>query len=107
MSDSFAPRSMKRKNVKGLALTPAAPKPAAPGDKGGASQQAGGWGQGGSRADEGPEEQLEIGIEFNLDLKQEDLEIVIDIGDSSGGQAAVWTCDFSHEYVTINGDYRT
>jgi len=18
-----------------------------------------------------------------------------------------WTCDFSHEYVTINGDYRT
>ena len=23
------------------------------------------------------------------------------------GQAVVWTCDLSHEYVTINGDYRT
>ena len=23
------------------------------------------------------------------------------------GRAEVWTCDFSHEYVTINGDYRT
>ncbi|TKA28981.1 hypothetical protein B0A50_03393 [Salinomyces thailandicus] len=22
-------------------------------------------------------------------------------------EAVVWTCDFSHEYVTINGDYRT
>lgn len=35
-------------------------------------------------------------------------EIVIDIhlgaGDSS---TTLWTCDFSHDYVTINGDYRT
>jgi glutamate N-acetyltransferase / amino-acid N-acetyltransferase len=23
------------------------------------------------------------------------------------GEATVWTCDLSHEYVTINGDYRT
>jgi glutamate N-acetyltransferase/amino-acid N-acetyltransferase len=22
-------------------------------------------------------------------------------------EAVFWTCDFSHEYVTINGDYRT
>ena len=35
-------------------------------------------------------------------------EIVIDI-DLGAGDAAttMWTCDFSHEYITINGDYRT
>ncbi|KAJ9118290.1 hypothetical protein QFC22_004201 [Naganishia vaughanmartiniae] len=41
-------------------------------------------------------------------LKEEDLEIVIDLGVKEGGEEATyWTCDFSHEYVTINGDYRT
>ncbi|KAI2643238.1 arginine biosynthesis bifunctional protein ArgJ [Xylaria nigripes] len=39
-------------------------------------------------------------------LEQENLEIVISLG--TGLQEAVhWTCDMSHEYVTINGDYRT
>ncbi|EDN91218.1 hypothetical protein SS1G_00621 [Sclerotinia sclerotiorum 1980 UF-70] len=39
-------------------------------------------------------------------LEHEDLEILINLG---GGkeEAVYWTCDFSHEYVTINGDYRT
>ncbi|TGO48182.1 hypothetical protein BCON_0248g00060 [Botryotinia convoluta] len=39
-------------------------------------------------------------------LEHEDLEILIKLG---GGkeEAVYWTCDFSHEYVTINGDYRT
>ena len=23
------------------------------------------------------------------------------------GEATVWTCDLSHEYVSINGDYRS
>ncbi len=27
--------------------------------------------------------------------------------DDDGTTAVYWTCDFSHEYVTINGDYRT
>ncbi|KPI37798.1 Arginine biosynthesis bifunctional protein ArgJ, mitochondrial [Cyphellophora attinorum] len=40
-------------------------------------------------------------------LEDEDLEIVVDLGGSGKGEATVWTCDFSHEYVTINGDYRT
>ncbi|KAJ5576029.1 Peptidase S58 DmpA/arginine biosynthesis protein ArgJ [Penicillium sp. DV-2018c] len=47
-------------------------------------------------------------------LQDEDLEIVVDLaggekGDAGcGGEDAVyWFCDFSHEYVTINGDYRT
>ena len=38
----------------------------------------------------------------------EDPEITIDV-DLGAGEAAttIWTCDFSHEYVTINGDYRS
>ncbi|CAJ2502610.1 Uu.00g100040.m01.CDS01, partial [Anthostomella pinea] len=84
MTDSFAPRSMKRKNVKGLAL--AAPKVAAPSVNSNNNGQQPGWGAGGSRADDGGNEaQLEIGIEFNLDLRQEDLEIVKDLGAGNGG----------------------
>ncbi|TIB11219.1 hypothetical protein E3P89_02435 [Wallemia ichthyophaga] len=39
-------------------------------------------------------------------LKMEDLDIHIDlcIGEET---ARYWTCDLSHEYVTINGDYRS
>lgn len=81
MSDAFAPRSMKRKNVKGLALTPAAPKQTASSN----NDQPAGWGAGGSRADDGQEAQLEIGIEFNLDLRQEDIEIVKELGSGNGG----------------------
>lgn len=47
-------------------------------------------------------------------LQDEDLEIIVDLGGGEkgekglGGEEAVyWFCDFSHEYVTINGDYRT
>lgn len=39
-------------------------------------------------------------------LEDEDLEILVRLGDGSE-EAVYWTCDFSHEYVTINGDYRT
>lgn len=52
-------------------------------------------------------------------LKEEDLEVVVDLGDGAE-EARVWTCDFSHvssagpvitiadvqEYVTINGSVR-
>ena len=35
-------------------------------------------------------------------------DLLIDLRLGSGpGQATVWTCDLSHEYVTINGEYRT
>lgn len=39
-------------------------------------------------------------------LEHEDLEILIKLG---GGkeEATYWTCDYSHEYISINGDYRT
>jgi glutamate N-acetyltransferase/amino-acid N-acetyltransferase len=39
-------------------------------------------------------------------LKMEDLEIQVDLGIGSA-EARLWTCDFSYEYVRINGDYRT
>jgi glutamate N-acetyltransferase/amino-acid N-acetyltransferase len=35
-------------------------------------------------------------------------ELLIDLRLGDGpGRATVWTCDLSHEYVTINGEYRT
>jgi glutamate N-acetyltransferase/amino-acid N-acetyltransferase len=40
-------------------------------------------------------------------LKDEDLNIVVKLSEKYEESAVVWTCDFSHEYVTINGDYRT
>lgn len=39
-------------------------------------------------------------------LQDEDLIIDIELGTGSE-EARYWFCDFSHEYVTINGDYRT
>lgn len=39
-------------------------------------------------------------------LELEDVEIRVNLKDGSE-QATVWTCDLSHEYVTINGDYRS
>ncbi|KZT43205.1 arginine biosynthesis protein ArgJ [Sistotremastrum suecicum HHB10207 ss-3] len=39
-------------------------------------------------------------------LSEEDLEIKVELG--IGNESAVyWTCDLSHEYVSINGDYRS
>ena len=52
-------------------------------------------------------------------LEMEDLEILVRLEDREEAltypngedkrvhEAVFWTCDFSHEYVTINGDYRT
>lgn len=35
-----------------------------------------------------------------------EVQVTLDCGLGSG-RATVWTCDLSHDYVTINGDYRT
>jgi glutamate N-acetyltransferase/amino-acid N-acetyltransferase len=35
-----------------------------------------------------------------------EVDVTLDCGLGSGA-ATIWTCDLSHEYVTINGDYRT
>lgn len=79
MADPFAPRSMKRKNVKGLALTPAAPRPPPTAET---SRPDNGPGRGG---DASKDEQLEIGIEYKLDLRPEDLEILKELGSGNGG----------------------
>ncbi|CAD6502121.1 BgTH12-02362 [Blumeria graminis f. sp. triticale] len=39
-------------------------------------------------------------------LQHEDIEILVKLGNGKE-QATYWTCDYSHEYITINGDYRT
>ena len=39
-------------------------------------------------------------------LEDEDLIVDVDLG-TGKEEASYWFCDFSHEYVTINGDYRT
>ncbi|KAL1922105.1 uncharacterized protein VTP21DRAFT_10747 [Calcarisporiella thermophila] len=39
-------------------------------------------------------------------LKMEDLEILVELGQGNE-EATMWTCDFSHEYVSINADYRS
>lgn len=82
MADPFKPRTMKRKNVKGLALN-GAPKAAsnpseqdaqAPGAMGNAEP---------SRSDT-----LEIGLEFKLDLRSEDLITLKEVGAGNGGTVA-------------------
>ncbi|OLY79160.1 Arginine biosynthesis bifunctional protein ArgJ 1, mitochondrial, partial [Smittium mucronatum] len=39
-------------------------------------------------------------------LAHQDLVVDVDLGLGSES-ATVYTCDMSHEYVSINGDYRT
>lgn len=39
-------------------------------------------------------------------MAKHDIVIEIDMG-SGESEATVWTCDFSYEYVKINGEYHT
>ena len=78
MADSaFKTKTMKRKNVKGLALS--AP-PAKPAPSGGDSQIPGALGN-----DDNRQDTLEIGVEFQLDLKAEDLIVLRELGHGNGG----------------------
>lgn len=74
---SFEPRSLKRKNAKGLAITLGASKPPPPAENAHLGNDLG-----------AKDEQLEIGIEFNLDLKPEDLDIIKDLGAGNGGSVS-------------------
>lgn len=40
-------------------------------------------------------------------LELPDLQIEVDLGLEGDGKCKFWTCDLSHDYVTINGDYRS
>lgn len=65
---------MKRKNVKGLGLNMPAPRLQAP--------MADPFTDNGAR---GSTQQLEIGIEYKLDLKKDDLEVIKELGSGNGG----------------------
>jgi glutamate N-acetyltransferase/amino-acid N-acetyltransferase len=39
-------------------------------------------------------------------MKQDEIAVRVDLGRGSA-RATVWTCDFSHDYVSINADYRS
>jgi glutamate N-acetyltransferase/amino-acid N-acetyltransferase len=39
-------------------------------------------------------------------MKAPEIDVRVDLG-RGGATATVWTCDFSHEYVSINADYRS
>ncbi|KEF62613.1 STE/STE7/MEK1 protein kinase [Exophiala aquamarina CBS 119918] len=78
MSDPFKARTLKRKNVKGLALN-APPPRTAPSE--GDSQIPGALGN--SESDR--TDTLEIGLEFKLDLRSEDLVVLKELGAGNGG----------------------
>ncbi|CAG7927005.1 unnamed protein product [Penicillium olsonii] len=79
MADPFKARTLKRKNVKGLALN-AAPKPTANGSDGDA-QVPGAIGN----SESNRTDTLEIGLEFRLDLRSEDLVTLKELGAGNGG----------------------
>ena len=39
-------------------------------------------------------------------MKNNEIELNLDLGVGSA-TATVWTCDFSYDYVKINGEYHT
>jgi len=39
-------------------------------------------------------------------MKHQELQLRVDLG-IGNGVATVWTCDFTHQYITINADYRS
>jgi glutamate N-acetyltransferase/amino-acid N-acetyltransferase len=39
-------------------------------------------------------------------MKHAELDISVDVGVGEGS-ASLWTCDLTHGYISINGDYRS
>jgi glutamate N-acetyltransferase/amino-acid N-acetyltransferase len=52
---------------------------------------------------------LAVGFDEDEALRRfEEPEIAIDCHLGAGDAATtIWTCDFTHEYISINGDYRS
>jgi len=50
-----------------------------------------------------PDYREEDGAEY---MKAQDLSMTVDLGVGEG-TATVWTCDLTHQYITINADYRS
>lgn len=80
MSDNFSSRTLKRKNVKGLALNAPPPRKVEPVES---EQRL--LGMPDVDGPNGRTAQLEIGIEYKLDLKREDLEVLKELGSGNGG----------------------
>ncbi|KAF3479870.1 uncharacterized protein GIQ15_06846 [Arthroderma uncinatum] len=80
MADAFKARSLKRKNVKGLALNSASSKTGLKPSEGD-SQIPGAIGN----TDANRTDTLEIGLEFKLDLRSEDLVVLKELGAGNGG----------------------
>ena len=78
MADAFKTKTMNRKNKKGLALS--APPPKSPEPSAGDAQIPGGIGNERAQLDT-----LEIGVEFQLDLKTDDLIVLRELGAGNGG----------------------
>lgn len=79
MADPFQARTLKRKNVKGLALS--APPARTPNPSDGDAQIPGAIGN----TDSNRTDTLEIGLEFKLDLRSEDLIVLKELGAGNGG----------------------
>ena len=79
MNDKMNARSLGRKNKKGLALSKPPPKAPEPSTQD--AQIPGGIGNN-STGDAGT---LEIGVEFKLDLRNEDLIVLKELGAGNGG----------------------
>jgi len=73
---SFAQKTLKRKNVKGLALT-AGPRAPAPSTDLGAPEK-----------NDRKEDSLEMGLELRLDFRNEDLIVLKELGAGNGGTVA-------------------
>src|SRR5690606_11087228 len=39
-------------------------------------------------------------------MKNPEMTVLVDVG-VGGGRATAWTCDLTHDYVSINADYRS
>ncbi len=50
-----------------------------------------------------PDYREEDGADY---MKGQDLNVTVDLG-VGDGSATVWTCDLTHQYITINADYRS
>jgi len=40
-------------------------------------------------------------------MKAREIEIRVDVGVKGPGKATIWTCDLTHDYISINADYRS
>jgi glutamate N-acetyltransferase/amino-acid N-acetyltransferase len=50
-----------------------------------------------------PSYREEDGAEY---MKKSEIKIMVDLG-IGPSKSTVWTCDFTHQYITINADYRS